>query len=183
MWRREPDAHRHRARAANRFCVRAATWRTNLHGHLGPPPLPPPCSSAAPATEPPLPAGGAVVCAGPGFRGSFCGCLFKDCNLYAVHGAAATLQRCALWCVQRALQLPAALRGPAVLASGTGTNVMLNDCVVVAFTHAAIADAGATVTAAATSAEHCTSGYIANGTGSHVALTGCALKGAKAFRG
>ena len=122
---------------------------------------------AALRRHPLLGSGGAVICAGPDFRGSFQRCTFYACTVYVVHGAAAALSDCA-WRACLA----------ALIAHGPATNATLTGCSFQTCRYCVIAEAGAS--AALHSSEllgTIAAAVIANDPGSHISADDCTLSG------
>eukprot|EP00892_Ulva_mutabilis_P012323 jgi/Ulvmu1/9463/UM052_0031.1 len=80
----------------------------------------------------------AIICAGSDCYGSFDGCSFSGCSVYAVHGAAVAFSRCRV-----------TLAGPGIVASGADTSVTLRRCQIMDCPTAIIVEGGAAVRAAA----------------------------------
>lgn len=94
-------------------------------------------------------------------------------------GATVTLRRCTL-SAGLTMRIGAFRGGPAVVASGAGACMTLTECALDGHVHAGVAEAGAAVSVATTSARRCTSGFAVHGTGSHLALSSCDMRGRRA---
>ena len=107
-----------------------------------------------------------VVCCGDTFSATFQDCRFSDCTLYAVHGAAATLRRCAL-----------TLGSPAIVAHGPATCVSLHSCAFDFCVTAMVAERGATITQHRSTVQYSRTSIIARDGATHVTCTDSTFSG------
>eukprot|EP00892_Ulva_mutabilis_P000188 jgi/Ulvmu1/1016/UM104_0001.1 len=103
--------------------------------------------------------GGFLMCAGADFNGRFQHCTFRQCTLYAVHGACVHLHACTF---DRGV--------PAVVASGAATAANFASCVFHACRSAVVADRGASIAMRGCAIIGSASAVVVNDPGSHAAV-------------
>eukprot|EP00892_Ulva_mutabilis_P008304 jgi/Ulvmu1/5846/UM025_0105.1 len=110
-------------------------------------------------------AGGALICVGSHFSGTFRRCTFR-CDVSVVHGARARFSACSFLSHKFGL-----------VASGRDTFATLDGCIVRQAQAGVLAEAGAAVAADTTQVTNAMSAVIVNDAGSHAALTNCTMRG------
>eukprot|EP00892_Ulva_mutabilis_P008306 jgi/Ulvmu1/5848/UM025_0107.1 len=109
--------------------------------------------------------GGALVCAGHPFAGTFRRCTFR-CDVCVVHGARATFSACTF-----------RSSGFGLTASGHAAHATVDGCTFHDCPASILAEAGAAITADTTRVFGSDSAITINGAGSHVSLTDCTTHG------
>ena len=107
-------------------------------------------------------AGGALVCAGPEYDGSFVSCIFQGCAVHAVNGAAVSLRRCTFRRCH-----------PAIVSSQPHTLTTIADCEFHDCPVAIVTEAGAATATRESHVYNAAAAFIVNDPGSHSIVDHC----------